>query len=423
MASTSSSKVYVSADPQFRLRVGAVLLHRQSPRCPEAVIVVLNHQFWFKRIMAESFGRWESDPLFSAAEVVQDSADRMESAFRMLLHEQKSVQGDSSDSKLLSSIEYHKRDLVTCLETARWQLEDFERAVTLAALSDTSNSRENAISKFRQFIRAIREQVSQVERTVKDSAMEDFNRTSPSMNLNEHDRDGLALFLSDGDEIVELKTEEVFPTNGLKYADHGYEKVGSHHSRGVTEAPAILKDSFGDKDCLKAHTAFGAYNMKFGDFAANSYGINRTRGSVWMLLRNFWPPNKNRVSFTKRRKDGEDPDDLIVDTERNIPHSVVEVPPSGQVPKHEGMISSLQLHGLIVGISNTDCVGNFSFFIVLHHMRSALTLLGYLFSLTSGKLIIAQAQEIVVHKLMHDFSSSQMGSLLPQEHYFLTKYQ
>ncbi|RWV81008.1 hypothetical protein GW17_00057613 [Ensete ventricosum] len=177
------------------------------------------------------------------------------------------------------------------------------------------------------------------------------------MNLNEHDRDGLALFLSggdnrdnqlyydssgsimkrflnsttDGDEIVELKTEEVFPTNGLKYADHGYEKVGSHHSRGVTEAPAILKDSFGDKDCLKAHTAFGAYNMKFGDFAANSYGINRTRGSVWMLLRNFWPPNKNRVSFTKRRKDGEDPDDLIVDTERNIPHSVVEVPPSGQV--------------------------------------------------------------------------------------------
>ncbi|CAD5191923.1 unnamed protein product [Musa acuminata subsp. malaccensis] len=324
-------------------------------------------------MMAESFGRWESDPLFSAAEVVQDSADRMESVFRILSHEQKSAQGDSLDAKLLSSIEYHKRDLVTCLETARWQLEDFERAVTLAALSDTSNSRENAISKFRQFIRAIREQISQVEKTVKDSAMEDFNGTSPSMNLNEHDRDGLALFLSggdlrenqlyydssgsimkrflnsttNGDEIVELKTEEVLPTNGLKYPDHGYEKAGPHHSSRVTEAPAILEDSFGDKGCQEACTAFGSFNMKFGDFAANSYGINRTRGSLWMLLRNFWPPNKNQMSFTKRRKDGEDPDDLIVDTERNIPHSVIDVPPSGQVPKHEGMISALHLHGLI----------------------------------------------------------------------------
>lgn len=236
------------------------------------------------------------------------------------------------------------------------QLEDFERAVTLAALSDTSNSRENAISKFRQFIRAIREQISQVEKNVKDSAMEDFNRTSSSMNLNEHDRDGLALFLSgghrenqlyydssgsimkrflnstiDGDEIVELKTEEVLPTNGLKYPDHGYERAGPHHSSRVTEAPAILEDSFGDKGCQEACTAFGSFNTKFGDFAANSYGRNRTSGSLWMLLRNLWPPNKNRVSFTKRRKDGEDPDDLIVDTERNIPHSVIAIPPSGQV--------------------------------------------------------------------------------------------
>lgn len=29
--------------------------------------------------MASSFHEWESDPLFSAAEVVQDSADRLDS--------------------------------------------------------------------------------------------------------------------------------------------------------------------------------------------------------------------------------------------------------------------------------------------------------------------------------------------------------
>ncbi|XP_039128572.1 uncharacterized protein LOC120264776 isoform X2 [Dioscorea cayenensis subsp. rotundata] len=68
-----------------------------------------------------SFGRWEADPLFSAAEVVQDSADRMESVFQMLLHEQKLVQGESSDSKLLGQIQYHRRDLLTALETTKWQ--------------------------------------------------------------------------------------------------------------------------------------------------------------------------------------------------------------------------------------------------------------------------------------------------------------
>lgn len=79
--------------------------------------------------MAKSFHAWESDPLFSAAEVVQDSADRMESAFRMLLHEQSLLQGDPSDTKLLSSIEYHRRDLATALGTTKWQLEDFESSI------------------------------------------------------------------------------------------------------------------------------------------------------------------------------------------------------------------------------------------------------------------------------------------------------
>ncbi|KAK9289802.1 hypothetical protein L1049_007962 [Liquidambar formosana] len=107
--------------------------------------------------MATTFHQWESDPLFSAAEVVQDSADRMESIFRLLLHEQSLVQGNRPDPKLLASIEYHRRDLATTLETAKWQLEDFEKAVSLSAITDKSRMREDVNSRHKQFIVAIRE--------------------------------------------------------------------------------------------------------------------------------------------------------------------------------------------------------------------------------------------------------------------------
>nr|XP_010905991.1 uncharacterized protein LOC105033043 isoform X1 [Elaeis guineensis] len=311
--------------------------------------------------MAESFSRWESDPLFSAAEVVQDSADRMESVFRMLLHENKLLQGDPSDTKLLSSVRYQRRDLVTALETTRWQLEDFERAVNLAALSDQSNSRENAIFKFRQLTRAIREQIVQVERSLDDSSAEDINRNFESMNLNEQDTDGLALFLSggdsrdhhlhydsgssimrrfldsttDGDAIVELKTEEVelFPMNGQKYSNHGYDsskdnmlrKVGSSYSQREIETPAAVQGSF-IVNCREVNAGTGAYDMEVGDPGGKCYPQkNRLRGSFWRFLRNFWLANNTKGSFTKRRKDGE-----AVEAEVRMTPSIISISPAEQ---------------------------------------------------------------------------------------------
>jgi hypothetical protein len=47
---------------------------------------------------------------------------RMESRFRLLLHEQNLVRSEHPDPRLLSSIEYHKRDLATILGTAKWQV-------------------------------------------------------------------------------------------------------------------------------------------------------------------------------------------------------------------------------------------------------------------------------------------------------------
>ncbi|XP_072998403.1 uncharacterized protein [Typha latifolia] len=308
--------------------------------------------------MAESFSRWESDPLFSAAEVVQDSADRMETVFRLFLHEQELMQGDHSDTKLLSSMQYHKRDLFTALETTRWQLEDFERAVNLATLSDKSNSRENAISKFRQFIRAIKEQIFQVESCVGNSSLADSSRSSHSKNSAEHDTDGLALFLSGRDtwhnhvcyesgnnimsrfldsstnsnEIIELKTEEIPSMNGLKHPDGSYDpskdcipqNVEAHYPKRDLVEPILCHGSSRKDEYKEEYAATEAHDLESGDSGAKCYPHNnRLNRPYWRFLRNFWLVRKSRESFTKRRKDGEVAD---VDEDRRLLPSNFSVP-------------------------------------------------------------------------------------------------
>ncbi|KAG2371891.1 uncharacterized protein HKW66_Vig0240120 [Vigna angularis] len=72
--------------------------------------------------MASSFDRWEKDPFFNAVEEVQESANMMESTYRIWLHATKDV------SSMWNSDEVC-RDLHIALGTAKWQLEVFERAV------------------------------------------------------------------------------------------------------------------------------------------------------------------------------------------------------------------------------------------------------------------------------------------------------
>ncbi|XP_039128548.1 uncharacterized protein LOC120264776 isoform X1 [Dioscorea cayenensis subsp. rotundata] len=263
-----------------------------------------------------SFGRWEADPLFSAAEVVQDSADRMESVFQMLLHEQKLVQGESSDSKLLGQIQYHRRDLLTALETTKWQLEDFERAVNFAASSDKSNSRQNAIVKHREFIIAIREQSAQVERGLASSTT-DFDRNSQWAALNEQDRDGLASSLSGGDsndchahyergnsgimrrfldsnmesdEIVEVKVEE----------GDNLEKYG-------LGAWTLCQDSATEVEQGESNISFTYYDLENSESGSKCYAYSSRfrRMPIWRFFRNFQLANTGKRSFAKRRKDEE----------------------------------------------------------------------------------------------------------------------
>ncbi|MCL7022181.1 hypothetical protein MKW94_015538 [Papaver nudicaule] len=300
--------------------------------------------------MSAAIREWESDPLFSAAEVVQDSADRMESMFRILLHEQSLDHGDAADPRLLTSIDYHRRDVVTALETTKWQLEDFERAVNQAEVSDSYHSREDAISRHKQFIRAIRAHISQVEKSLGDyRSAGDVSSSKQWGNLDEQDRDGLALFLSGGnrhhdhvkpydsenssimrrfldsttasgfddntDEIIELKSEENEDSkmNGVMHIDRGLDAVKENNMRKVGSTTRVgYEVSIAIQEGLGDEVVGGAnWGLEGCDSNAKSFfSKNKQRGSwhnILEVFNKYWSiyGSKMTRSFTKRRKDGD----------------------------------------------------------------------------------------------------------------------
>lgn len=136
--------------------------------------------------MASQFDRWEKDPFFSAAEEVQESADRMESTYRTWIHSMK-------DSGSLWNSDELRRDLRTALGTTKWQLEEFERAVSS---SYTNNAADDAKDRHREFVVAIGSQISKVESSLNESAVSQGKPPNPWVRLDEGESDELALFLS-----------------------------------------------------------------------------------------------------------------------------------------------------------------------------------------------------------------------------------
>ncbi|XP_057995165.1 uncharacterized protein LOC110652228 isoform X2 [Hevea brasiliensis] len=136
-------------------------------------------------MVANSFDLWQKDAFFSAAEEVQESADVMQSAYRMWIREKKE-----------GSLEYLdelSRDLQTALGTAKWQLEEFERAVRL---SHGHRSDDIAASRHKQFVAAIQSQISDVEAALREAFTEEGKQPLQWVTLNKEECDDLALFLS-----------------------------------------------------------------------------------------------------------------------------------------------------------------------------------------------------------------------------------
>ncbi|CAK7347459.1 unnamed protein product [Dovyalis caffra] len=136
--------------------------------------------------MASSFDRWEKDPYFSAAEEVQESADRMESTYRTWIHSKKEV-SSIWDSEQLG------RDLLTALGTTKWQLEEFARAVRL---SYVKNSGDDARDRHRDFIVAIEDHILKIENHLEECALSEGKTSLPWVRLDEGECNELALFLS-----------------------------------------------------------------------------------------------------------------------------------------------------------------------------------------------------------------------------------
>lgn len=145
--------------------------------------------------MGSDFERWEKDPFFSAAEEVQESADRMASTYRTWIHSSK------EPSKMWNS-EQLQRDLHTALGTTKWQLEEFERAV---GSTYEDSSADDARDRHCQFIGAIGNQVSTIESSLQESAASEGRSSIPWVRLDEGERDELALFLT-GPALSQDKT-------------------------------------------------------------------------------------------------------------------------------------------------------------------------------------------------------------------------
>ncbi|XP_061354266.1 uncharacterized protein LOC133298895 [Gastrolobium bilobum] len=136
--------------------------------------------------MASSFDRWEKDPFFGAAEEVQESADRMESTYRTLIHAKK----DASSPWNCDEI---RRDLHTSLGTTKWQLDEFVRAVRS---SYSKSSSEDARNRHQEFIVAIGDKITKVEQLLQESVHSDSKASLPWVRLDEGERNELAMFLS-----------------------------------------------------------------------------------------------------------------------------------------------------------------------------------------------------------------------------------
>ncbi|KAL2346463.1 hypothetical protein Fmac_000463 [Flemingia macrophylla] len=136
--------------------------------------------------MASSFDRWEKDPFFNAAEEVQESADRLESTYRTWAHAMRDASSPWNSDEI-------RRDLQTALGTAKWQLEEFERAV---GTSYNKVSGEDAKNRHRDFIDAIGDKITKVEDLLQESVHSNNKVSLSWTRFNDGERDELASFLS-----------------------------------------------------------------------------------------------------------------------------------------------------------------------------------------------------------------------------------
>ncbi|WZZ40079.1 hypothetical protein YC2023_036338 [Brassica napus] len=124
-------------------------------------------------MVAKSFDLWQKDVFFSAAEEVQQSADTMESACRLWIKEKRESGRVSVESDHLSN------ELQAALSTAKWQLEEFGRAVRL---SHGRCRDDTTLTRHKQFVSAIENQIHRVQSALSENGEQPLRWTSESFS-------------------------------------------------------------------------------------------------------------------------------------------------------------------------------------------------------------------------------------------------
>ncbi|KAK6127089.1 hypothetical protein DH2020_039173 [Rehmannia glutinosa] len=113
-------------------------------------------------------------------------APRMESAYRTWLRARR-------EGLIPQHLDELGRELQMALGTAKWQLEEFEKAVRL---SYRNNGDDITITRHKQFVSAIEDQISRIETALRESLNVEGKKPFRWVNLDEEECDDLALFLS-----------------------------------------------------------------------------------------------------------------------------------------------------------------------------------------------------------------------------------
>ncbi|KAJ0250851.1 hypothetical protein HA466_0132760 [Hirschfeldia incana] len=168
-------------------------------------------------MVAKSFDLWQKDVFFSAAEEVQQSADTMESAYRMWIKERREGARVSVESDHLCN------ELQAALSTAKWQLEEFERAVRLS--HEHCCRDDTTLARHKQFVSAIENHIHRVQSALSENGEQPLRW----MDLNKEERDDLAMFLSGSSQTSESLSSSESPDFVIDIDD---ERGGSPESAG-----------------------------------------------------------------------------------------------------------------------------------------------------------------------------------------------
>ncbi|KAG6410542.1 hypothetical protein SASPL_128603 [Salvia splendens] len=221
----------------------------------------------------------------------------MESAYRAWLKSRKQALMSQHLDKL-------SRELQMALGTAKWQLEEFERAVCLSYRNKVDDI---TITRHKEFVSAIEDQISRVETALKVSLEVEGKKPFRWVNLDKEESDDLVHFLS-GSPGTSQMIKDGHINVGAPDRDHSLGSPVSSKvpNRGWEEVAAGVKDI----GC--------SFELQEREVRDTEDEISNRAGESLYNLRVWNSPDRNAL-------------EIVVDTENRETNGLIEA-----MPKEKG---------------------------------------------------------------------------------------